>query len=210
MHRTVSFSHLSTAVILGVWLCTQLTSPAVAQDRVRAKVGIQVRSGERTALAKPTEMVKTGDSLRVYVVPEDDAYIYVVHNDGKTLTLLNAQNATTRVNKGVPVALPAPEKFYQIDGGSDKESIIVLCSPTELREVASLFSTPNVAQNNWLSLEKALLDKSKIDLSQPTDKPFQIAGNVRSMSSNDPFVNSLVIYSGKSLVAKKYDFQVQK
>jgi hypothetical protein len=76
--------------------------------------------------------------------------------------------------------------------------------------VASLFSTPNVAQKDWLSLEKALLDKSKIDLSQPTDKPFQIAGNVRSMSNSDPFLNSLVIYAGKALVAKKYDFQVQK
>jgi len=210
MHRTVSFAHLSTAVILGLWLCTQLTSPAVAQDRVRAKVGIQVRSGERTAPAKTTETVKTGDSLRVYVLPENDAYVYVVHNDGKTLTLLNAQNATTRVTKGGLMALPTPEQFYQIDGGSDKESITVLCSPTELREVANLFSTPNVTQQNWLSLEKALLDKSKIDLSQPTDKPFQIAGNVRSMSNNDPFVNTLVIYSGKSLVAKKYDFQVQK
>ena len=76
--------------------------------------------------------------------------------------------------------------------------------------MAGLFCSPNVTQKNWLSLEKALLDKSKIDLSQPTDKPFQIAGNVRSMSNNDPFVNTLVIYSGKSLVAKKYDFQVQK
>src|SRR5207253_10920145 len=93
MHRTVSFAHLSTAVLLGVWLCAQLTSPAVAQDRVRAKVGTQVRSGERTAPAKTTETVKTGDSLRVYVVPENDAYVYVVHNDGKTLTLLNGQNA---------------------------------------------------------------------------------------------------------------------
>ena len=210
MHRTVSFSYLSTAVLLGIWLCTQLTSPAVAQDRVRAKVGIQIRSGERTASAKTTETVKTGDNLRVYVVPENEAYVYVVHNDGKSLTLLNAQSATAKVTGGGLVTLPAPENFYQIDGGSDKESIIVLCSPTELREVAGLFSTPNVTQKNWLSLEKALLDKSKIDLSQPTDKPFQIAGNVRSMSSNDSFVNTLVIYSGKSLVAKKYDFQVQK
>ena len=210
MHRTVSFSHLSTAVILGVWLSLQLTAPAVAQDRVRAKVGIQVRSGDHTAPAKTTETVKTGDFLRVYVVPEDDAYIYVVHNDGKTSTLLNAQNAATKINKGALLTLPAPEKFYQIDGGSDKESITVLCSPTEIREVASLFSTPNVAQKDWLSLEKALLDKSKIDLSQPTDKPFQIAGNVRSMSDNDPFLKTLLIYSGKSLVAKKYDFQVQK
>ena len=92
MHRTVSFSHLSTAVILGVWLCTQLTSPAVAQDQVRAKVGIQVHSGNRTAPAKTTETVKTGDSLRVYVMPENDAYVYVVHNDGENVTLLNAQN----------------------------------------------------------------------------------------------------------------------
>src|SRR5919204_2072956 len=143
MHRTVSFSHLSTAVILGVWLSLQLTAPAVAQDRVRAKVGIQVHSGDRTAPAKTTEAVKAGDFLRVYVVPEGEAYVYVVHNDGKNPTLLNAQNATTKVTKGGLVALPAPEKFYQIDGGSDKESITVLCSPTEIREVASLFSTPN-------------------------------------------------------------------
>ena len=210
MHRTVSLSYLSTAVLLGVWLCTQLTSPAVAQDRVRAKVGIQVHSRERTAPAKTTETVKTGDFLRVYVVPEDDAYVYVVHNDGKNLTLLNAQNATTRATGGMPVTLPAAEKFYQIDGGSDRESITVICSPTEIRDIARLVSAPNMAQKNWLSLEKTLLDKGKIDLSQPADKPFQIAGNVRSMSGNDPFLNTLVIYSGKSLVAKKYDFQVQK
>ena len=76
------------------------TPPAVAQDRVRAKVGIQVRSGERTATAKTIERVKTGDFLRVYVVPEDDAYVYVIHNDGKNLNLLNAQNATTKVTGG--------------------------------------------------------------------------------------------------------------
>ena len=187
------------------------TPPAVvAQDRVRAKVGIQVRSGDRTAPAKTTETVKTGDSLRIYVVPENDAYVYVVHNDGKTLTLLNAQNATTKVTKGGLVALPALEQFYQINGGSDRESITVICSSTEIREIASLVSAPNVSQQNWLSLEKALLDKSKIDLSQPTDKPFQIAGNVHPTGSNDPFLNTLVIYSGKSLVAKKYTFQVQK
>jgi Domain of unknown function (DUF4384) len=212
MHRTVSFSHLSTAVILGVWLCTQLTSPAVAQDRVRAKVGIQVRSGEHTAPAKTSETVKAGDALRIYVVPEHDAYIYVVHNDGKTLTLLNAQHASTKTAEGVPVVLPAPEKdkFYQIDGGSARESITVICSPTELREVASLMKTPNVPQKNWLSLEKELMDKSKIDLSQATEQPFPIAGNVRSMGNDDPFVKALAIYSGKSLVVKKYDFQVQK
>lgn len=209
MHRALSFSDLCIAVLLGVCLCTQLASPAAAQDRVRAKVGMQVRSGERTAPAKATETVKTGDSLRVYVVPEDDAYVYVVHNDGKTPTLLNAQGAKTKVNKGSPVVLPAPEKFYQIDGASAKESITVICSPTEIREVANLFSTANVPQKNWTSLETELMEKSKISLTQQTDKPFQIAGNVRSIGT-DPFIDTLQIFSGKTLVVKKYDFQVQK
>src|SRR5262245_45579163 len=122
MHRTVSFPHLNMAVILGVWLCTQITSPVVAQDRVRAKVGvgIQASPGAPMAAAKAVETVKAGYSLRVYVVPEHDAYLYVVHNDGKTLTLLNAQNATTKISGGGPVTLPGPDRFYQIDGGSDR------------------------------------------------------------------------------------------
>ena len=117
MHRAAFFSHLGTAVCLGVWLCTQLTAPVAAQDRIRAKVGIQVRSGERSAPAKATETVKTGDFLRVYVVPEDDAYVYVIHNDGKAPVLLNTQDAQTKVHKGSLVTLPAPEEFYQIEIG---------------------------------------------------------------------------------------------
>src|SRR6266571_5300880 len=141
MHRAAFFSHLGTAVCLGVWLCTQLTAPVAAQDRIRAKVGIEVRSGERSTPAKATETIKAGDFLRVYVVPEDVAYVYVVHNDGTTPTLLNPQEAHTKVPKGSLVTLPAPEKFYRINGTSAKESITVICSPTELHEVATLFRT---------------------------------------------------------------------
>jgi len=209
MHRTVSCSHLGTALLLGVCVCIQLIASAAAQDLVRAKVGIQIRSGEQTAPAKATETVKAGAFLRVYVIPEDDAYIYIVHNDGKTPTLLNAQDTKTKVPKGVPVVFPAPEQFYQIDGTSDKESITVICSPTEISEVANLFSMANAPQKNWLSLEKELIEKGRINLAQTLDKPFQIAGNVRSAHA-DPFIDTLPIFSGKTFVVKKYDFQVQK
>lgn len=209
MHRTTAFSSLGTAVYLGVWLCMQLPAPAAAQDRVRAKVGIQVRSGESSTPAKATETVKAGDFLRVYVVPEDNAYIYVVHTDGNTSTLLNAQNAHTPMPKGSVVTLPGPETSYQIDGTSTKESITVICSPTELREVVTMFRSTNVPQQNWTALEKTLLEKSKIDLTQRADKPFQIAGNVRSLNNN-AVLDNLPISSGKTFVVKKYDFQVQK
>jgi len=145
----------------------------------------------------------------VYVVPEDDAYVYVVHTNGHTPTLLNAPQAHTKVPKGSLVTSPGPEKFYQIDGTSTKESITVICSPTALRAVTTLFDTPNVPQKNWTSVEKELIEKSKIDLSQKTDKPFQIVGNVRSLTHNT-FIDTMPIFSGKALVVKKYDFQVQK
>ena len=209
MHRTTTFSSLGTAVYLGVWLCLQLPAPAAAQDRVRAKVGVQVRSGESSTPAKATETVKAGDFLRVYVVPEDNAYIYIVHTDGNTSTLLNAQDAHTQMPKGSVVTLPGPETSYQIDGTSAKESITVICSPTELPEVATMFRSTNVPQHKWITLEKTLLEKSKIDLTQKADKPFQIAGNVRSLNNN-AVLDNLPISSGKTFVVKKYDFQVQK
>ncbi|MBM3222430.1 MAG: DUF4384 domain-containing protein [Candidatus Tectomicrobia bacterium] len=209
MGDRISFTRFGIAVFLGLWWCTQLATPALAQERVRAKVGIQVRSGERTALAKGAETARAGDFLRVYVVPEEDAYIYVVHNDGKNATLLNAQQAQTRVAKGMSIALPAPDKAYQLDGASAREAITVLCSPTVLSDVTSLFRAPTAPPQPWLALEKTLLDKSKIDLSQGAEKPFQIAGNVRSMSP-DPVLASLPIFSGKAFVARKYEFQVQK
>jgi hypothetical protein len=209
MPHTMAFSRLGLAVGLGVWLCTQLTAPVAAQERVRAKVGVEVRSGEHSAPAKATETIKAGDFLRVYVVPEDDAYIYVVHNDGKTPTLLNAQEAHTKTPKGSLVILPTPETFYQIDGTSPKESITVICSPTVIPEVTTLFRTTSVPQQSWTALEKELLDKSRIDLSQKADKPFQIAGNVRALPSN-AFLDHLQVSSGKTFVVKHYDFQVQK
>jgi hypothetical protein len=153
----------------------------------------------------------------VYVVPEDDAYIYVVHTDGTTPTLLNAPDAPTRGSKGSPVMFPAPEKFYKIDGASDKEAITVICSPAELREVTQLFQTTRVTQKSWTSLEKDLMEKSKIDLTPKAEKPFLMAGVVRSIGNDpvhsapaDPFVNTLPIFSGKTFIVKKYDFQVQK
>ena len=111
--------------------------------------------------------------------------------------------------KGSLLALPAPERFYRINGTSAKESITVICSPTELHEVATLFRTTSVPQHNWTALEKELLEKSKMDFTQKADKLFQIVENMRSIHS-DPFMDTLQVYSGQPFVVKKYDFQVQK
>lgn len=209
MRRLVSSSILGLAAFLGVYCSMPSLLPATAQERVRAKVGLQVRSGERSSPAKTTDTVKAGDFVRVYVIPEEDAYVYVVYNDGKKASLLNAQEATTKLSKGVLVALPSPKQFYQVDGTSDKEAITIVCSPQEIPDITSILTAENVPPQRWLPVEKDLLDKSKIDVGQKAETPFRIAGNVRSLE-NDPFLDKLQIYSGKTLMVKKYELHVQK
>ena len=62
-------------------------------------------------------------------------------------------------------------------------------------------------------MEQKLLEQGKIDLSQKPDKPFPIAGNVREISGgrkDDPFISGLPIYSGTTLLVKRYEFDVKK
>lgn len=209
MNRRCTLSLLGVVLLLGGGCLPLCTPSAFAQDRVRAKVGVQVRSGPRTAAAKNTDIVKPGDELRIYVVPEADAYLYIIHNDGKKLTLLNATEAATKRPKGMQVVLPSAEKFYRVDGDSPTEALTVICSPTELREVSTLAQNPKASQQSWLILERTLIEKSTITLGQTSEAPLQMAGNVRSMKF-DPFVDSLPVSSGNTMLVKKYAFQVQK
>lgn len=198
------------AVLLGGLVLAPLTLAVAAEDYVRAKVGIQVRSGEQATSAKASDTIKMGDSLRVYAIPEEDAYVYVVHSDGKKVTLLNESSARTKVDKGSTVFLPTREQFYKVDGMSDKESITVICSPRELPAIPKAVQTERATSDAWLAMEKELVEKSKLEMGENINKPFQLAGNVRSVGESDPFVQTLPIFSGKSLVVKKYAFQVQK
>ncbi|MGE3540129.1 MAG: DUF4384 domain-containing protein [Candidatus Tectimicrobiota bacterium] len=209
MFRGILLTLSSLVVFCAVCVASPGVRSAAAQERVRAKVGVEVLSGEHRNAAKATEKVKMGDAIRVHVMPEAEAYVYVVHNDGKMTTLLNARDVKTKTDKGERVILPNQTSSYKVDGMSEKEVITVICSPQELPEVTTLLSATSVPSSQWMPLEKSLLDRSKIDLGQKTDTPFQMAGNVRSLE-RDPFLDHLQIYSGKSLMVKKYELQVQK
>jgi hypothetical protein len=196
---------------LSIWLLVALVVCVHAEERMRAKLGIQINSNGDVRLAKATDPVKIGDRLRVYVLPAEDAYVYIVHNDGKQVVLLNANNAKAKTARGSVVILPELGKEYQIDGQSAAEYITVICSSQELPQVAKFFATPeSSAQQQWVSLEKALMDDNKIELGQKEDI-IQIAGNVRSIpKEHELLIEKLPIFSGKALLAKKYAFQVQK
>ena len=199
------------ALLLGAALVATASLPVFSQERtVRAKIGILVKSGDQTARAKSKERVKSGDLLRIYVHPEVSSYVYVVHTDQKEVTLLNMVEQKIQSSTMV---LPSLQEFYQVDGKSPVETFTVICSTDEVKEVSALVKA-QVSYDQWASIEKDLNKKGEIDLSQKTERPFAIAGNVRgagdAAGANDPFVNELQIFSGKKILVKQYEFSVKK
>ncbi len=193
------------------FLIIGMTSPVAAQEMVRAKIGIELFSGNGSTRARTVEHIKTRDKLRIHVISEKDTYVYVVHTDQNKVTLLNK----SKIIKNSALVLPPDNEYYLPDGLSETELFTVICSPDELTEMSTLFSSKNVSYSKWSEFEKRLVKKSRIDLEEKSVKPFEMAGNVRGnieSSKGRPVwsLDSLPLYSGKSLLVKKFRFNVKK
>jgi hypothetical protein len=183
--------------------------PAFGEENViRAKLGVSIKSGDQQLRAKAKDRLKAGDLLRLYIYPEEQSYIYVIHTDQKSATLLKT------VEKGAQagfLALPSPREFYEVDGKSPVETFTIICSPEELKEIPALFN-PEASSEKWAELEKDLLKKGEIDLGEKPEKPFAIAGNVRGLPEggvSDQTIAELPVYSGNGILVKQYEFSVK-
>ena len=199
--------------ILLLALATALWAPPIApgrgaregEDRHPDSIRRQGPEGEEP------DRLKSGDMLRIYVHPEHASYVYVIHSDGQTATLLNTVEQKVQAST---LVMPSLHQFYQVDGKSPKESFTIICSPRELAEVSQAFDMGQAPHSAWASVEEDLTSRSRIDLTQGSDRPFAIAGNVRGgggggSAGGDPFSSRLQIFSGRSLLVKHYAFQVR-
>ncbi|MBW2085565.1 MAG: hypothetical protein JRI54_06015 [Deltaproteobacteria bacterium] len=180
------------------------------EGKIRAKIGIQIKTGDLIKRAKSQDRLKEGDLLRIYIQPEKTGYVYVVHTDLKKAALLNMVQQDVQSSA---LVMPSLQEFYQIDGKSPQETFTIIIGAGEPPEAINIFKAGEVPYARWAELEKVLLKKSKIDLSGKTEKPFPISGNVRSatgVGDVDPFVSKLQIYSGKSILVKRYEFRIKK
>ncbi|RPH49747.1 MAG: hypothetical protein EHM85_12815 [Desulfobacteraceae bacterium] len=183
---------------------------SAGENPVRAKIGIQIRSGGAVEKAKSRDTIGTGDLLRIYVHPEANAYVYVVHSDLAEATLLNMVEQKIQSST---LVMPSLLDYYQVDGKSSQETFTIICSPVALSQMAGLVKNGKLPYDQWVKIETGLAQKGKMDLSGNTEKPFALAGNVRGMGSSDssdPFAGGLQIFSGKEVLVKKYEFAVKK
>lgn len=204
------FIRIVSVVFAGAAIIMAGALPGLSQEKVvRARIGILVKSGDQITKAKSRDRLQAGDLVRIYVHPEVSSYVYVVHRDQKTVTLLNMVEQKIRSST---LVLPSVQEFYQVDGKSPVETFIVICSPKDMQEISSLAGF-RMTYDHWVSLEREWLRKGEIDLAQKPEKPFAIAGNVRGAgdaAAGDPFVKELQIFSGKSILIRQYEFSVTK
>jgi hypothetical protein len=178
-------------------------------DMLSARIGILIDSGDQPIRARGQERIKPGDRIRMYIQPEAACNVYVVHTDHKTATLLGAFEA---VSPGAELVLPGLQDFYEVDGKSPIEAFTIVCSTGKLDNIPALFNS-KVTHETWAPVEEKLLKQGKIDLSEKPDKPSPIAGNVRELTESnkgDSFIHGLPIYSGNTILVKRYEFDVKK
>ena len=183
--------------ILSILLILFLGGDAICEDLIRAKIGVQIRSGDKVIRAKSRDRLKSGDYIRLYIHPEHSSYVYVIHSDQKQATLLNTVRQSMQSST---VVMPSLQQYYQVDGQSKVESFTIICSPSEIEELSKIFKEGGISHQDWEKMEKDLSSKSEIELTSNTKKPFAIAGNVRGAGNDikgDPFSSELQIFSGK-------------
>lgn len=204
-------THWLFSLIMAVALLSPLSTPqssSAEPQRVRAKIGVQIKSGERIFSAKSREILKPDDLLRIFVHPEIKSFIYVIHNDQQTVLLLNATEQKQNVST---LALPSLQEFYQAEGNSSVEQFTIIISPQEIPELSAMVDA-DISPAKWREIEQRLSVMSRIDLTTENETPFTIAGNVRGGGATQDmgFINDLKIFSGNGLLVKKYEFQIKK
>lgn len=167
-------------------------SVVLAQDvRVSARLGIEVYSQGRVSWAKSHERITTRDKLRIYVAPKEEAYIYIVHTNGNTASLLLDINRVAKANQ--LIILPNNSQFYQFDGTNRKESITIICSPKRRIDIWEMFpsKSANISHTKWAEVEKNLVEASRIVLGKKTgpQKRLIIGGSVRNLQMVPDQVN---------------------
>ncbi|MCF8242898.1 MAG: DUF4384 domain-containing protein [Melioribacteraceae bacterium] len=197
-------------IFLVIILISVITS---AQDtnevKVKSKIGIMLKSGDSFTRLKTNDRLVAGDQIRIFVQPLSAAYTYVIFSDDKEAALLNANDFAKEVKANDIIILPSEEEFYAFDDKSESAKISVICIPERMKELEALFSESGSASlDKWTSFESILEEEVKSDISDKTDKPFTMAGNVRGV--NDSFHNKLQLFTGDKLVLKKYAVEIKK
>lgn len=199
--------------VIAAFLVVLILLPHAAQaqqEEVSAHIGILLLLGnDQHKPMKTNDRAFAGDKIRVFVKPAWDSYVYVVNSDDNTSTLLNGGKESFALPYKTLMTLPSEEEWYVFDDQSSQSVTTVVVAHSPLPAVEALFGDSiTVSLAEWQELEAQLMDDSTEDLTEQTDKPISIAGNVRSL--NEDFAKKLRSYTAKNVLVKKYVAAIKK
>lgn len=188
-------------------------APAGQGDLISARIGMEVVSQGAVRQAKSRDRIRSGDELRILVVPEQDSHVYAIYSNSKTAQLINRDQAHQKVISNSLKVFPSTKELYQSDGLDPNEMFTVICSPDPIEDIIKLFDNGETSQTEWLELRNRLSAKNNLGMSERVEKNISTGGTVRGhgLESDSEFdISSIRISSGKSIVSKHYRFHVQK
>jgi hypothetical protein len=175
-------------------------------DTIKARIAILYKSGEVYNPLKTRDRIKAGEMLRVFVLPEKDCFVYAIHTGSKESFLLCKAQMKS---KNDTLILPNKDDYYIFDEGGIKEKITIFCSTKKIDDIEKLFDDSElISSSNWNDVEKKLIALNKKNLSEDSDKPFPLAGNVSSV--NEDFMEAMQLFVGKDMLIRKYEIEVKK
>lgn len=178
----------------------------IPKDTIKAKIAILHKAGEIYNPLKTKDRLRAGEMLRIFVLPVTDCFAYIIHSgDGKSTLLGKAQ---VKAGKDTLI-LPNPFDFYVFDEAGVKERITVICSGEKLNEIENLFKKKeNIAALSWKNVETKIISQNKPNLSETSDKPFPMAGNVSGVNEN--FIEAMNYFEGNKVIIRKYEIEIKK
>lgn len=122
------------------------------------------------------------------------------------------------MNKRIPgdkvLSLPEKGHYFQADGSTKQEGFTIVCSRESLMVLDDLFKEGKTTYQKWKKVEKQLSAQGKVQIGQSLEKPVPMAGAVRSIPKSGDHEGQirkdLLTYSGKSVLVRRYVFDVQK
>jgi hypothetical protein len=176
------------------------------QDIIKAKIAILLKSGDDFTVLRSNDRLKAGEMIRIFVQPEDDCYVYIIHSDNSESTLLCDKKVTSKQDT---LILPSTSEFYVFDDKSPTAKVTIFCSLKKIDDINKLFQNGEVSKlSSWSSIEDKLLKKYKKNFTDKSEKPFPMAGNVSAV--NDEFLNYQLVLSGKEAIIRKYEIEIKK
>ncbi len=176
------------------------------QDIIKAKIAILHKTADDFTVLRSNDRLKAGEMIRIFVQPENDCFVYIIHSDNSESTLLYDKRVSSKEDT---LILPSTSEFYVFDDKSPTARVTIFCSIKKIDDITYLFNGGDVVKlSSWSSLEDKLLKKYKKNFTDKSEKPFPMAGNVSAI--NDEFLNRQLVLSGKGAIIRRYELEIKK